>query len=535
MNIQKLRSVLFYLVPFFMLCKTTSSQVSLEWSSIYNATNNIDDLQQSMVVDSSGNIFVTGSSQSALNGLDFLTIKYNSSGVLQWAARYNGPYNTSEFPCSIALDGFGNVYVFGSGFGVEPRLDYVTVKYSSAGIFQWAVRYNGPEYDRAESMAVDNLGNVYVTGYSEYDTIQVSECATVMYNSNGMQQWIAIYGGPEKETAHSNSIALDEEHNVYIAGSSLDTTIKYLTVKYNSAGVQQWAAKYSSPNSYGEYARFISLDDFGSVFVTGESVLSSENLSTIKFNSSGILQWAQSYHAGRVNSLVIGRRNNIYISGFTYGNEVDFLTIKYNQEGQQQWVSRYNGAGNSVDEAFSMDVDSIENVYVIGKSWGGSNFMDYAIIKYDSLGNQKWVTSYDNNVGHDYGNSICLSRSGNIYVSGSTSPDNFHFDFLTLKYSQSTGIQQISSNIPDQFSLSQNYPNPFNPTTKIKFDILKYSNVRLYVFDIIGRVVQVLLNEGTQPGFYETEFDGSGMSNGIYFYRIVTDNFTDTKKMMLLK
>lgn len=97
------------------------------------------------------------------------------------------------------------------------------------------------------------------------------------------------------------------------------------------------------------------------------------------------------------------------------------------------------------------------------------------------------------------------------------------------------GISQINTNIPERFALSQNYPNPFNPSTKIKFDIAKATNVKLTVYNSLGQVVRVLHEGQMTPGSYEAEFNSGTLSSGMYFYRIETDYFTDTKKMMLVK
>lgn len=102
-----------------------------------------------------------------------------------------------------------------------------------------------------------------------------------------------------------------------------------------------------------------------------------------------------------------------------------------------------------------------------------------------------------------------------------------------------TNILKISIEIPDTYSLSQNYPNPFNPVTKIKFSIPAHhpngAQVTLKIFDILGREVMTLVNEPLQAGVYETTFDGSAFSSGIYFYRLNTDKYTETRKMILLK
>jgi len=97
------------------------------------------------------------------------------------------------------------------------------------------------------------------------------------------------------------------------------------------------------------------------------------------------------------------------------------------------------------------------------------------------------------------------------------------------------GIQQISSEIPMGFSLSQNYPNPFNPATKLKFQVPYSENVRIAIYDALGKEVEVLVNKQLTPGTYETDWDASKFSSGIYYYRMTAGKYTDTKKMILVK
>jgi hypothetical protein len=97
------------------------------------------------------------------------------------------------------------------------------------------------------------------------------------------------------------------------------------------------------------------------------------------------------------------------------------------------------------------------------------------------------------------------------------------------------GIQPISSNVPSEFSLQQNYPNPFNPTTNIKFNIPKRDNVTLKVFNILGKEVATLVKENLKAGTYEVKFDGGNLSSGIYFYKLETQSYKETKKMVLIK
>lgn len=97
------------------------------------------------------------------------------------------------------------------------------------------------------------------------------------------------------------------------------------------------------------------------------------------------------------------------------------------------------------------------------------------------------------------------------------------------------GEIELDVELPEQFALFQNYPNPFNPSTKIKFETGKQTFVSLKVFDVLGNEVATLLNEEKQPGRYEIDFNAINLSSGVYFYMLSADNFTDIKRMLLLK
>ena len=97
------------------------------------------------------------------------------------------------------------------------------------------------------------------------------------------------------------------------------------------------------------------------------------------------------------------------------------------------------------------------------------------------------------------------------------------------------GIHPISTVIPKSYSLSQNYPNPFNPVTTIRFNLPHAGNVRLTVYDALGKEIKLLVNENLQAGIYETDFDAANIPSGVYFYRIESAGYTETKKMVLVK
>jgi hypothetical protein len=98
-----------------------------------------------------------------------------------------------------------------------------------------------------------------------------------------------------------------------------------------------------------------------------------------------------------------------------------------------------------------------------------------------------------------------------------------------------TDIGNIPLVIPSSFSLSQNYPNPFNPSTSIKYQVASIKHIKLVVFDILGKEIAILVNEKQTPGTYEVNWDASAFPSGVYFYKLSTDDFTETKKMVLIK
>jgi hypothetical protein len=107
--------------------------------------------------------------------------------------------------------------------------------------------------------------------------------------------------------------------------------------------------------------------------------------------------------------------------------------------------------------------------------------------------------------------------------------------FLTFEVTHLTGIKDGPATVPTVWNLEQNYPNPFNPSTTIKYQVQKTGNVTLKIFDILGRDIITLVNENKREGFYEVRFDASKIPSGVYIYRLSSNEFTSSKKMLLIK
>ena len=565
----KIKILILFVLLYFC---SIQAQVTQEWVAIYGDGVITTNIANSIAVDNLGNVYVTGEGLSS----DYMTIKYNFSGVQQWARRYNGLGNGTDVANSVVVDNSGNVYVTGYSLGKGTDYDYATIKYNSAGDSIWVRTYNGPvnDYDYANSMAVDGSGNVYVTGRVHYGSSTYYDYATIKYNSEGDLIWIRRFNGQGNSGDEARSIAIDISGNVYVTGYSTapGANYDYATIKYNSAGDSIWVRRYNGQVNDNDYANSMAVDYSGNVFVTGYSWGGGTNYdyATVKYNSSGVQQWVQRYNGPGnrqdfANSISVDGLGNAFVTGVSYGNgtDSDYATIKYNSSGIQEWVQRYNGPGNGKDFARSMVLDGSGNAYVTGWSLGNGTYYDFATIKYSTVGIQEWVQRYNGNY-HDGANAIAVDSSGNVYVTGNSmsGPPHFLYLYATIKYSPIVNIQPISNEIPDKFKLSQNYPNPFNPVTKIKFalpaPLLRQTGlppspqgeglgVRVVIYDILGREVAELVNEQLSPGNYEVEWNADGFSSSVYYYKlIITDastsllkagstSFTETKKMILLR
>jgi hypothetical protein len=430
----------------------------------------------------------------------FLPVLLQGQVDTAWVRRYNGPGNSYDEARSIAVDGQGNVYVTGKSYGSGTGYDYATIKYNSLGVQQWVQRYDGPGnyYDMAYAIAVDGLGNVYVTGYS-WGSGTAYDYATIKYNSAGVQQWVQRYDGPGNDYDCAYAIALDGAENVYVTGYSIGSGISsdYATIKYDSAGVQQWVQRYDGPgNDYGyDYAYAIAVDGQGNVYVTGTSPDS--------------------------------------------GTYKDYATIKYNSNGVQQWVARYNGPGNDWDEAYAIAVDGAGNVYVIGYSIGSGTTEDYATIKYNSNGVQQWVQRY-NGPGNSYdvARSLAVDGQENVYVTGYSIGSGTSEDYATIKYVQTPGIEEIASLPLTMTKGFEVYPNPAKSffVVRIPQTLKQVQGDKCVVkmFDVTGKVVREIDSPSAHNDkVAELRISLDGIKNGVYF--IQAGDEIINKKLVITK
>jgi hypothetical protein len=387
----------------------------------YDGTGTGDDKAVAVAVDTGKNIYVTGYASVTGEGLNYVTLKYDSSlNTKLWEKPYNGSGGDDK-PVAIAVNDSLNVFVTGTSSESGTGRDYTTIKYDAAGAVQWTQHYNGPisGTDSAFAMALRGNTDLFVTGTSRDSIIgggAISyDYATVRYNAaTGDTIWTARYHGDRDDIARA--LVLRSTNEVYVTGSSrTDTTgWDYLTVRYDYAtGVEDWTSRYNDPANGDDNAYAISLQSTTRVYVTGRA-------------------------------LGIGTFN-------------DIVTARYNQSnGNEQWVSSYNGPAN--DDDGGVAIGSGNNPYVLGPSMGAGTRQDFALVQYNgSNGNQNSANRYNGSFNYDdVPSALATASGGAVYVTGYSAPADKGTDMLTIKYVDQSDVHYRTFSQTDYMTTAVN-------------------------------------------------------------------------------
>jgi uncharacterized delta-60 repeat protein len=525
------------------------------WNRIYAGQMRSEDSAVAMILDHSGNVYILATSRAIGTGYDYSTAKFNSSGVLQWVTRYDGPGIWYDIPTALDVDNQGNVYVTGASQGEASDFDYATVRYSTDGDQQWVMRYSGPGNgsDIPLALKVDNDGYIYVTGgsvgpYDEYDI------ATVKYTPDGEQLWVRRYSGPVFGPDAGVALGFDSDRNVYVTGFSDGGSSSYdfVTIKYNSSGEEIWVRRFDGPDHLYDEPVALAIDHNNDIIIIGTSIREWRwfDYTTIKYNSDGEILWVRHYD-GPNNlmeyplDLAVDDSGSIYVTGYGMNARglFDYLTVKYNSSGEQLWDGRYSVNDESWDVASGIGVDNAGNVYVTG-----SNELSYirstvSTIVYSSEGIQKSVYRYYAG-SSQYAVGLALDNQGGLYIGGSIgfgfSPRYTSSGYLLMKYNIVVSVDSYVREIPASYRLHQNYPNPFNPSTAIRYEVPATSNVTVQVYSIAGEKVSTLVDKVHLPGYYMVEWHGQSDSggsaaSGLYIYTITAGTFRQSNRMILIR
>ncbi len=553
----------------------------LTYSTYLGGTDN--DLAYAVAVDDSGAVYITGSTESTdfptFNpyqtdqswGDVFITKLNNTGNALLYSTYVGGSAGTgTEGAFGIAVDSLSNVYVTGSTGSTDFPLvnpfqnvyggsfnDAFIIKLNSSGdTLLYSTYLGGLSNDFGEDIAVDNNGCAYITGrtnstnYPTQNAFQNSfggnyDAFVTKLSAVGNTVLYSTYlGGTDWE--HGLGITIDSNYSAYLTGTT------------------------ASPN-------FTTLNAYQSTIGGGKDAFVSI------FDSTGTTLIYSSYFGGLgddVGYAITRDDSNIYISGQTssanfptlsayqntYGGGGDAFVSKFNNNGNILLYSTYLG-GTLDDYSNGIAIDSIGLAYITGSTrstdfpiqqdasqiTNGGNY-DAFLSMLDNTGSSLLKSTYLGGADWDHGYGIALYNNYTQYIAGYT----WSSDLPTVSPYQATFGGMIDAfvakfdiivldveefdvdNLPSSFNMSQNYPNPFNPTTTIEFNLPTKSNVIITIYNLLGQEVQQLIGKQLSAGNFSVTWDGTSsngieVSTGIYLYRIETDNFVETKKMLLLK
>lgn len=378
-----------------------------------------------------------------------------------WVHRWTSPGAESDWAYAIAVDDSGYAYV--TGKAEVNSGDCAVIKYYPDGDTAWMRIYpgTGSYTERASSVAIGPTGNVYLTGYTM--SSGAGDYLTIKYRPNGDLAWTQTYDGITSQYDFSNWVAIDDQENVYITGYSRGYSYQFdiATVKYDSSGNQLWVARFDGPGNYSDEGHKVIAPNDGYVYVVGYvNPYGSGTLRdyvTIKYNAAtGDTAWARTFNGvpddlDEARDIEVDALGNVYVTGSSRGVGTlnDVLTIKYDSLGDEKWIARYNNPDTSLtDGGYGVEVDSAGNVYVTGQSQGLGTGTDFVTIKYDSLGNQLWATRYngpanglDRPSDETGGKCMAIDQYANIYVAGISRGATSLNDYIAIMY-DSAGVEQ---------------------------------------------------------------------------------------------
>ncbi|RPI18341.1 MAG: T9SS C-terminal target domain-containing protein [Ignavibacteriae bacterium] len=537
----------FLLLLLFSFIQISQSQIIQQWTREYPTISYSAFIN---TTDDSGNVYTAGGTVNGDNS-DFLLIKYDSSGNQLWLKTYNGPADRNDFIKCITKDKFGFIYVSGESEKINGEEEFCTQKYNAAGTLLWTARYNSvyDHINKPVAMALDKNGNIFITGKcgESSNNPQKYQFLTLKYNNNGDVLWFQYFGqvGSNDEPV---AIALDSTGNCIITGRCNCTNYLFgiITIKYSPAGTIIWENEIPPLGFSGREPFLLKTDKYNNIIISGitEDSVSGYHYRffTIKYNSKGAKLWEKIYRSSNTSifpyALLIDKNGNSYVAGTEHASTYNSIIVLYDSSGNFLWTNTYDSGGNESVTAASFDTAG--NIILTGSIKTGSTNNDVFVLSYSTERTQLFTYRYIRQE-NDFGSSVSINKYNNMFITGYDSASVYKIITIKFRIDGSVGVKNKSNEIPVEYSLSQNYPNPFNPKTIINYQLAMSGNVKLSIIDINGREVALLINQKQNAGSYNVEWNASNFASGVYFYKIVvdpsgeTDNFSDVKKMILIK
>ena len=414
--------------------------------------------------------------------------------------------------------------------------DMYVVRTDRDGILLWDSTYGGDRTDRAvQIMQTSDSGFMlcgnsrsYAEGYDDIRVLKLDPTGETVWGENyGLQYTADLAGGFCQLLDGSFLIAAHSADGLYML--KIDPSGGILNEVFIDA-IQQ------------DVNAIAATSDSGAIVITWGSPLI-----LIKVNASGDTVWSNPYGSGSQGTSVIELAEGGY-AAFGWREypllDDEFYLVRVDADGGVVWEQHY---GNEFrDHGFCVRETLDGGFVMVGTMFppSGSEWEQVWVVRTDSDGDTLWTGAFGGD-GTEMGNCIQLTSDSGYIITGVTSSYGAHDNELYLVRlgpdpALLSGVDDRDAGSLPAFNLSQNYPNPFNPATVIEFELPRRSNVRITVINLLGQKVTELVNQEYPAGRHRVTWDGlaatgNRVASGIYYYRLQADDFTETKKMLLLK
>jgi hypothetical protein len=361
------------------------------WSNTVAGLGNGHDMASDIKLGSGGRVYVSGTISTSSEGNNMLLLCYDTDGDEQW--RYSHDYdNQEEGAVAICVDGDNNVYLTGTTYSFSNlSSDMLTIKVSNSGSLVWEQTYDHNYLlDTGVKIALSGPRAV-VTGVGQTGLNTFVIVALSYMQNNGSLSGSSTSGSTSQSMEEASDLFVDEDNNVYIAGSVLNTGNGYdfklikLNENLNIVWVKEWDGE-----GLNDRAKGVKVDAGGNVYLCGTTATASngDDMVLIKYNAAGTQKWVRTYNGqyngnDQAEALEYHPDGYIYMAGSSYVvSNMDYLTIKYDTTGATQWHINYNSPYNKNDRATNMAIDNDGDIIVTGQCERDSVLKTYYAVKY---------------------------------------------------------------------------------------------------------------------------------------------------------
>lgn len=352
-----------------------------------------------------------------------------------------------------------------------------------------------------------------------------------------LQAWPIIWDNGGNEQCFG--AATDASANVIAVGYHQPYNNEWRVAKYNSAGTFLWEQTWDY--GWGSQALDVATDGSSNIYVCGSYPNPYDHdWKIIKYSSGGSVLWERNFGGGYGDDVAYGiatdPSGNVIVTGYyhsQYGNNI-WRVVKYNSSGTFLWEQTWDYGWGS--QALDVATDGSGNIYVCG-SYPNPYNHDWKIIVYRANGTIAQEYSGWDLGGDDVPYDIAV-RGSYFYAAGVTNGYGT-YDWVIQRYNIVAIEEQNSQNNIDQIRLCS-FPNPVRFCATISYHIPSETHVQLAIFNVNGQLVQELMNEHQESGYHRVNWDihnvsGKQLPNGVYFYRLTTGDFSETRKLIILR